>query len=205
MEPAKSRKRKRSAKAPRRNNHRSDEAVPDHDPWEGVPESTRRNIERVTGKIARDYWKNKKNDDDNNEEQSDSSVASSHVLSHWQEVFAEQLDLPHVSTDDLDECLLTRNKNATLESLLALAIEKFHQNERAVQVFHMLDEAGKGCVVGSDVLRAIQELGGLSPMSDEKDDIQPEQVQEMMQEFCSTDDDLLTKDDIIRIARIVNL
>jgi hypothetical protein len=156
----------------------------------------------VTKKIIRDYWKDEINNDDN-DRHSDSTLASSRILSHWQEIFAEQLELSHVSTDDLAECLLTSSKNSVLESLQALAIEKYHQNERATQVFHMLDEAGKGCVVGSDVLRAVQELGELSSASE--DHIQPEQVEEMMQEFCTTDDDLLTKDDIIRIARIVNL
>jgi hypothetical protein len=111
-----------------------------------------------------------------------------------QKVFGEKLDLPHV---DLDEIAWALNQTNVKEALLYLAAVSYNQTVKAAQVFATLDRTGKGCIVQQDLQEACDEI-----LSGEQA-VSSEEVSEMM-EFCSSSE-LLSKDDIIRIARQVNL
>jgi hypothetical protein len=103
-------------------------------------------------------------------------------------------------TDDSQQ----RKVEMAIESLVARA---YRQTVQANEVFDLLDMDDKGCIVAEDLHRAVAELW--TRESDEG--ISEEQVEEMMQ-FAGTDkaemhDDfrMLSRDDIVRIARMVNL
>jgi hypothetical protein len=128
--------------------------------------------------------------------------------------------VPHLDTADIVACLSlpprsTSKRRSTddnqqpqvemaMESLVARA---YRQTVQANAVFDLLDMDGKGCVVAEDLHRAVAELW--TRESDES--ISEDQVEEMMQ-FAGTDqidmhDDMkiLSRDDLVRIARMVNL
>jgi hypothetical protein len=127
--------------------------------------------------------------------------------------------VPHLDTADIVACLSLPHpstlKGRTDDSqqqqvemaIGSLVARNYRQTVQANAVFDLLDMDGKGCVVAEDLHRAVAELW--TRESDEG--ISEEQVEEMMQ-FAGTDktdmhDDMrmLSRDDIVRIARMVNL
>lgn len=112
-----------------------------------------------------------------------------------QEKFHVDLKLPHVGKDSILNCV------CDADSLDNLAAALYLQTERANKVFEMLDTGGKGVVVIEDLQRAATEF--LDDGSVDDDDLV-----DMMQEFDKSSSDgegLLTKDDIVLIARKVGL
>jgi Ca2+-binding EF-hand superfamily protein len=112
-----------------------------------------------------------------------------------QEAFEQKLDLAHVDTSEILSCLaLDKDLRASLESL---AVEKYRQQKKAVLVFNLLDEAGKGVVVLEDLQRVSLEMLG--------EEIDDDELVEMIQQVDRSGDGILDKDDMIRIARQVGL
>jgi len=107
--------------------------------------------------------------------------------------FSTQLDLPHVTESAMEAAVGNELK------LQQLAVESYRQNAKAQQVFQLLDHVGKGCVVVQDLQRAVEEL------ELDADDWSVDELQEMMSLFDTNDTGLLSKDDVLRIARQVNL
>jgi hypothetical protein len=127
--------------------------------------------------------------------------------------------VPHLDTADIVACLALPLRS-TLKgrtddiqqqqvemAIGSLVARAYRQTVQANAVFDLLDMDGKGCVVAEDLQRAVAELW--TRESDEG--ISEEQVEEMMQ-FAGTDktgmhDDMrmLSRDDFVRIARMVNL
>jgi Ca2+-binding EF-hand superfamily protein len=89
------------------------------------------------------------------------------------------------------------NQKETIDILLQRIWESYQQQQRANQVFTLLDEAGKGVVVVQDLQRVVQELF--------EEEVNDEDLEEMIREFDQSGDGLLYPDDILRIARLVGL
>jgi hypothetical protein len=113
----------------------------------------------------------------------------------WKELAVRELRLGVVWDDDDDvrpplvpETLT--NKNKLCEWLAAMV----WQTQQARKVFALMDTHDKGCIVAQDLLQA--DLDGA---------LDEEMVVEMMEEFVPGDGEVLTENDIIRIARLVNL
>jgi len=161
------------------NNHRKRKKTSQNksnDELHHLPSEVRRKIERVISKVT---------------------VSSDGIVDVGivQQEFAEKLDMPHV---DLDEIAIALKKENVKEALQHLAAVSYNQTIKAAQVFELLDKNGKGCIVIQDVQQACDEI-----LTGEQA-VTSEEVSEMMEEFCSSNE-LLSKDDIIRIARQVNL
>jgi hypothetical protein len=112
----------------------------------------------------------------------------------WKELAVRELRLGVVWDDDdnvrppLLATTLT-NKDNLCEWLAVMV----WQTQQARQVFALMDTHDKGCIVAQDLLTA--DLDGA---------LDEEMVVEMMEEFVP-DGEVLTENDIIRIARLVNL
>lgn len=137
----------------------------------------------------------------------------------------EPNDEPNDDDDDVSEKRRRKRSAAASASVVAPWVaQKYRQTMRAHRVFALLDAAGKGCVVGDDLHRAAFELWGSDDSNDktnskESTRSRPEQplpstveLMEMMQEFKPAtmeeedeEDIILSLDDIVRIARLVNL
>lgn len=86
-------------------------------------------------------------------------------------------------------------KKGDMEPLLHRIWGSYQQQQRAKQVFALLDEAGKGVVVLHDLQRVAKDLL----------DVPEDDLEEMIREFDQTGDGLLYPEDIVRIARLVEL
>jgi Ca2+-binding EF-hand superfamily protein len=108
------------------------------------------------------------------------------------------LGLPHVPDDHIRRCLLASDDDETFQKEIEqLATQKWTQTEKAERAFTLLDEAKKDFVVVEDLQRVASEMPG--------EDITPEQLEEMVHEFDLSGAGILTKDDLIRIAREIGL
>jgi len=112
-----------------------------------------------------------------------------------QERFREALRLPHVDEDAILDC-----PGGDDDALEELAIRLHLQTERARKVFDLLDAAGKGVVVLEDLQRFVGEVltGGDSTIDDDD-------LMEMVEEFDTSGCGLLSRDDLVLIARKVGL
>jgi hypothetical protein len=109
----------------------------------------------------------------------------------WKELAVRELRLGVVWDDDVKPPLpaTLTNKDNLCEWLAVMV----WQTQQARQVFALMDTHDKGCIVAQDLLTA--DLDGA---------LDEEMVVEMMEEFVP-DGEVLTENDIIRIARLVNL
>jgi Ca2+-binding EF-hand superfamily protein len=109
------------------------------------------------------------------------------------------LGIPHVSDDHIRRCLLKSDDNNETfqQEIEQLASQKWTQTAKAERAFTLLDEAKRDFVVVEDLQRVASEMPG--------EDVTPEQLQEMIEAFDQSGAGILTKDDLIRIARDVGL
>jgi Ca2+-binding EF-hand superfamily protein len=108
------------------------------------------------------------------------------------------LGIPHVPDDLIRRCLLKSDDDETFQKEIErLASQKWSQTAKAERAFTLLDEAKKDFVVVEDLQRVASEMPG--------EDITPEQLEEMLEAFDQSGAGILTKDDLIRIARDVGL
>lgn len=103
----------------------------------------------------------------------------------WKDLAISELQLGVI----LEDTILPKQQSEMCELLARLEL----QTERARKVFSLMDSNDKGCVVAQDLLQA--DLDG---------ELEEDHVLEMIEEFAP-DREILTVNDIIRIARIVNL
>jgi hypothetical protein len=123
-----------------------------------------------------------------------------------QAAFAVELDLPHVHRGEIEGALRADSGNAALR-LVRLAEALHAQTCRAVRVFELLDVAGKGVVVVEDLRRVAPDIlgdgnGSVEPSGSAWKDAD---LVEMVTLVDRSGDGILTKDDVIRIARKVGL
>jgi Ca2+-binding EF-hand superfamily protein len=109
------------------------------------------------------------------------------------------LGLPHVPDDHIRRCLLASGDDDETfqKEIEQLATQKWSQTHKAERAFTLLDEAKKDFVVVEDLQRAASEMPG--------EEVTPEQLEEMVHEFDQSGAGILTKDDLIRIAREIGL
>lgn len=122
-------------------------------------------------------------------------------VAYVQRKFRDKLRLPHVDEDTILNCC-----GDDYDSLEQLALQLHAQTERARQVFHLLDTAGKGVVVVEDLQRAVSEVYDTTNNINDGNNIEDDDLNEMIQEFDNSGGSgLLTEDDLILIARKVGL
>jgi Ca2+-binding EF-hand superfamily protein len=115
-----------------------------------------------------------------------------------QTAFRDILGIPHVPNDHIRRCILASDDDDTFQKEIEqLALQKWTQTAKAERAFTLLDEAKKDFVVVEDLQRVASEMPG--------EDVTPEELEEMVQEFDQSGAGILTKDDLIRIARDVGL
>jgi EF-hand domain pair len=119
-----------------------------------------------------------------------------------QAAFAERLSLEHVSMESIAAC------EGDPDRLQHLAEALHVQTESAIRVFDLLDADQRGVVVLEDLQRAAPDIlgegiGGGSGKS--KDSWKEEDLVQMVSQMDRSGDGLLTRDDMIRIARTVGL
>jgi Ca2+-binding EF-hand superfamily protein len=122
--------------------------------------------------------------------------------------FANELELRHVDSNDIENCLRLDNDDDNCKSqsihkseylLQELAIRLYIQTKKAETVFNKLDEHGKGVVVVQDLQRVVSDVFACD------DNINDDDLHEMVDMFDESGDDVLTLNDFIRIARAINL
>jgi Ca2+-binding EF-hand superfamily protein len=122
-----------------------------------------------------------------------------------QTIFSNQLALPHVRTTDIAACFVGQSQSQQHEALQHLAANMYRQTVRCQQVFGLLDTADKGCIVVEDLYRVAAELF----TNGDDQAVSQQEVDEMMEEFATCSNGggtaTLSRDDLIRIARLVNL
>ena len=111
------------------------------------------------------------------------------------QAFEQKLKLEAVDSSEIVE-FLGMNDNA-YDALESLAAKHYRQQVKAERVFHLLDEAGKGVIVLQDLKRVSGEILGEETTDNE--------LIEMIQEIDQSGDGILSKQDMIRIARQVGL
>ncbi len=108
------------------------------------------------------------------------------------------MGIPHVSDDYIRRCLLKSDANETFrKEIVQLASQKWTQTTKAERACTLLDEAKKDFVVVEDLQRAASEMPG--------EDVSTPELEEMIKAFDQSGAGILTKDDLIRIARDVGL
>ena len=214
-------KRAAAAKKPRSNSStRTNTAKNDDDGCgflypDDIPDAVQKKIQRV----IQDAKCPLHHDDNNNDT----------LVRAWRDdIFAQKLDLPYIPLDDIRRAL---DDNPNLDGadatkpppqrrrLQQLAVEAYRQNVKVQQIMTLLDPAGKGCIVLQDLQRAVHELELDSSSNrnnnNDGEDWSETALEEMMTLFSADsnngeeEDDassiLLTPDDLLRIAREVNL
>lgn len=111
------------------------------------------------------------------------------------QVFEQKLKLEAVDSSDIMEFLIMNGNS--YDALESLAAKQYRQQVKAERIFHILDEAGKGVIVLQDLKRVSGEILGEETTEDE--------LIEMIQEIDQSGDGILSKQDMIRIARHVRL
>lgn len=125
---------------------------------------------------------------------------SSRKSIYAQEIQSELFDPLQLQDEKLKQEILQQypfDTNDAIELLLQRIWQSYQQQQRAQQVFSLLDEAGKGVVVLHDLQRVAQEML--------EEDVSEENLEEMIREFDQSGDGLLYPKDILRIARLVGL
>jgi hypothetical protein len=117
-----------------------------------------------------------------------------------QAAFADRLNLPHANLESIAAC------EGDADRLQHLAEALHVQTESAIRVFELLDVDRKGVVVLEDLQRVAPDiLGEGTGNSNGKDSWKEEDLVQMVAQVDRSGDGLLTKDDMIRIARAVGL
>jgi Ca2+-binding EF-hand superfamily protein len=123
----------------------------------------------------------------------------SKTITKIQTAFRDRLGLPHVPGDHIRRCLLASDDDDETfrKEIEQLATQKWTQTQKAERAFTLLDVAKKDFVVVEDLQRVASEMPG--------EEVTPEQLEEMVHEFDQSGAGILTKDDLIRIAREIGL
>jgi EF-hand domain pair len=119
-----------------------------------------------------------------------------------QAAFAERLSLEHVGVESIVAC------EGDPDRLQHLAEALHVQTESAIRVFDLLDADQKGVVVLEDLQRVAPDIlgEGIGDGSGKsKDSWKEEDLVQMVSQMDRSGDGLLTRDDMIRIARTVGL
>mmetsp|Transcript_20909 Transcript_20909/g.27016 ORF Transcript_20909/g.27016 Transcript_20909/m.27016 type:complete len:209 (+) Transcript_20909:171-797(+) len=144
---------------------------------------------------------------------SDESTATNNQqeqLNSFQSLLETKLDLEHLDSDALQHIFSSSNSNNNdckilSEALQTFAVNSWHQQQLAFQVFYFMDQGGKGVVVLEDLQQVAGEFLNDSG-GDAAGEIDLEELEDMMAlAGSSTSDGLLSKEDFVKIARKVNL
>ncbi|GKY92686.1 hypothetical protein MPSEU_000238700 [Mayamaea pseudoterrestris] len=103
----------------------------------------------------------------------------------------KDLGLSHLNPESIRQGLADEASAPALERLIA---DAYRQTQRAHRVFRLLDTADKGVVIVEDLQRVCQELD---------QNLEEDELDEMINQYAQ--DGLLTKDDLVKIARQVGL
>lgn len=137
-------------------------------------------------------------------------------LNHWHQIdvktrnvrklFEDDVAITHIDEQDIREAIKQDEESyigrtivepKRVSSLEMLAIRLQIQAKKSETVFRMLDSSGKGVVVVEDLQRVAQDMLG--------EDVSDEDLVHMIQFFETSNDGMLTRDDFVRIARIIKL